>query len=599
MRLLLLVTLLLFLQPGFSIRKGEPPKVNRNVENNFRVPVGSEYVIFTCPILSNAKTDGVIVSWLKDDEEISEEWPKYKLANNNRDLKIKDPQQSDEGVFTCNAVNGFGHVDVQFFLEVYDPNNDIHLGSHESISYATKPSAPVWNSKKTNDGPIYLSAGDRLELLCPAIGNPLPKITWYKNGHILDMGEIRHHKSAKLQLDDVTRNDSGTYTCRLENRHGSVTGTFNVFVGGASSAMKKLKSSFESGDQNGEAWGGNNKNVPIIDEPQNSTVVRGQPAEFRCHMAHLSNIVNPVFRWLKETKFPGAATALTIRNKTFTILDQPTENTKITSGAKRTKIYTNTLRIPHVTENDSGQYICVITSADGYIGYRAAQLNVISPNLDGSPLNVFFPTGIVILGIIFILFVALAVAWLRCTSSGTEKNSTQSKSICSTGSDCYPTSFNSTAVTKKTLLSSGLQPPAPPPPPPRIPAPETPNGMFMQKNYLISLHGTPTGSPLLQHERRLRPPNSATLDRRYRPQPQQILHRTFAEDEMSRLSSNIYDSGSPLPPPPSQTTSSHIYCTTSPQQSRRKRPGECGIDDNFPSMNYRNHHPFANASPRW
>ena len=93
---------------------------------------------FTCPILSNAKTDGVIVSWLKDDEEISEEWPKYRLANNNRDLKIKDPQQIDEGVFTCRAVNGFGHADVQFFLEVYDSNNDIQLGSHESISYATK-----------------------------------------------------------------------------------------------------------------------------------------------------------------------------------------------------------------------------------------------------------------------------------------------------------------------------------------------------------------------------------------------------------------------------------------------------------------------------
>jgi hypothetical protein len=122
---------------------------------------------------------------------------------------------------------------------------------------------------------------------------------------------------------------------------------------------------------------------------------------------------------------------------------------------------------------------------------------------------------------------------------------------------------------------------------------------------------TPTGSPLLYNgERRLRQPPSATLDRRYRPQPQQLLHRTYAEDEMSRLSSNIYDSGSPLPPPPSHagvpsSNSSHVYCTTSPKLGRYQRQpiidqmDGYGYDDGFHGYNYREQQPFVNSSQRW
>lgn len=467
-------------------------------------------------------------------------------------------------------------------------------------------SAPVWNNKKPNNGPIHLNIGDRLELLCPAIGNPLPEITWYKNGQYLDMGDMKHHKLAKFQLDDIIRNDSGTYTCRLENRYGSIQEKFTVIVDNNSkNSIKNLN--FDGNELDGEAWGNSNPNAPIIDEPQNCTVMKGQSAEFRCHMSHLNTALNPLFRWLKEDPNSKSLTTLTIRNKTFTIIDQPENSTVILNGPKRTKIYSNTLKISHVTEKDSGKYICVITSVDGYVGYRTAQLNVVKNNFYESPANTLFLTGVIAIGIVFILLVALAIAWLKCSSSSSEKNSTQSKSTCSTGSDCYPTSFNaSTAMTKKTLLSGGIGSTTAPPPPPRIPAPETPNMQYLQKNYLLSMHGTPQGSPLLQQDRRMRPPTSATLDRRYRPQPQQLLHRTYAEDEMSRLSSNIYDSGSPLPPPPSHagisTASSHIYCTTSPKQSRHKRPVDprsrgYGVDDNYLSIGCQQ--PFITSSPRW
>jgi hypothetical protein len=619
MRLLLSILFYIFLLVNLTFsaaRKGEPPQINRHIESIIRIPEETKIATIICPVRSNPKNDGVIVHWLKDGEEIGTEWPQYKFTNNNRELKIKEPQRHDAGVYTCRAVNGFGHAEVDFTLDIYDPGNDIPLLPNESIVYATKPSPPIWFnegeevSRQTRNGPIYLSPGERLELRCPAVGNPLPVITWYKNDHPLDMGELRRHNDAKLQLDDVTRNDSGRYTCALENRHGTIRETFVVIVGRPGVAIKKLKNSFEH-ELDSEAWGGNMKNTPIIDAPQNATIYQGKTAKFTCHLS--GSKLN--FRWLKQTSNPAEAT-ITIRNKTFTILEQNENSTIATTNAKGNKIQSNTLVIESATEADNGKYFCVITGDDGYVGYRSAQLNVIPRPAETSP--IFFETTLIVFAGIFVFFASLIVVWLTFYCRGSSKGSHQSKSTCS-GSDCYPTSSNgtSTATTKKTMLPPLGQFQPIPPPPPRIPLPEAPTMSFSPvkppNTYALPplMGNTPTGSPLLYNgERRLRQPPSATLDRRYRPQPQQLLHRTYAEDEMSRLSSNIYDSGSPLPPPPSHagvpsSNSSHVYCTTSPKLGRYQRQpiidqmDGYGYDDGFHGYNYREQQPFVNSSQRW
>uniref|UniRef100_A0A7E4VLS7 Ig-like domain-containing protein n=1 Tax=Panagrellus redivivus TaxID=6233 RepID=A0A7E4VLS7_PANRE len=603
MRLLLCIILVSCISPTFCIRKGEPPKVNRDVKNNYRVAEGSTVVTLECPILTKPDNDGVIVTWLKDGEELANE---YKITSNNRKLVIKSPHRSDTGVFTCRAVNGFGYAEVDFSLEVFDPINDIPLHPEESITISTKPSAPLWyegyGSKfHPSSDPIYFNTGDRLVLRCPAVGNPVPEITWFKNGHVLDMGELRRQRSAKLQLDNLTRNDSGSYSCRLENRHGSIENTFTVIVGGPAAAMNSLKSSFEQASElDSEAWGGNTKNAPVIDDPQNATVFRGNTAKFTCHLIQSS--VKLTFRWLKQTAGSTEPT-IVIRNKTFVILDQPENSTTVTTSTKGVRVYKNTLVIDSAEESDSGKYFCVITSPDGYVGYRAAQLNVVERESNVA-IDPVLPLAMIIIGGASVVLVVIAIVWLRCHSSSSSFNT---KSSCS--SDCYPISNGTSALTKTTVA-----PPMPPPPPPRIPLPEAPTAFSPNKlqphpNYLMpyNIHGsTPTGSPLLYtgDRRGVRMPMSATLDRRYRPQPP--MPRPFADDEMSRLSSNIYDSGSPLPPPPSHagvpsSRSSHIYCSTSPKMLRRPRGDHVdfhGYDDTYLGGYVYEQQPFVNTSQR-
>jgi hypothetical protein len=112
-----------FLGPTFA-GNGEPPQVYDNVRTKFRVPAGKPFKL-SCPVKMKSNEDVVMVRWTKDEELIGSEWgSKYKLLNSNRDLKIRNPQKDDTGKYRCMAINGFGHKEVEFTLEVYDPTKE-------------------------------------------------------------------------------------------------------------------------------------------------------------------------------------------------------------------------------------------------------------------------------------------------------------------------------------------------------------------------------------------------------------------------------------------------------------------------------------------
>lgn len=181
---------------------------------------------------------------------------------------------------------------------------------------------------------------------------------------------------------------------------------------------------------------------------------------------------------------------------------------------------------------------------------------------DVAPLSATPNVVFAVIVILVIVLVAFAVIWLCCNSSGSSVS--MSKASCSSSDCCTSTNVGASSVIKKSVL---LQPP-----PPRIPLPEAPpfssNKLDNQQLMLARVSKQHPHSPLIYHERPMPPQRarqcmSSTLDRRYRPTPNQMLHRTYAEDEMSHLSSNIYDSGSPLPPPPS-------HCGTSTPQTAHR-----------------------------
>ena len=83
-----------------------------------------------------------------------------------------------------------------------------------------------------------LIIGDNLETLegttvyvrCPATGNPAPKVTWKKFGSLVPRS-LRIVNNT-LELLNVTRSDSGTYSCTASNGAGAdEKSTYLNFIG--------------------------------------------------------------------------------------------------------------------------------------------------------------------------------------------------------------------------------------------------------------------------------------------------------------------------------------------------------------------------------
>ncbi|KAJ8014861.1 hypothetical protein DPEC_G00020170 [Dallia pectoralis] len=79
-----------------------------------------------------------------------------------------------------------------------------------------------------------LMEGDRLYLKCEASGNPGPSFRWYKDGRELQRGKDvkikTNKKNSKVQINRARLEDSGNYTCVVENTLGQENATSSITV---------------------------------------------------------------------------------------------------------------------------------------------------------------------------------------------------------------------------------------------------------------------------------------------------------------------------------------------------------------------------------
>ncbi|KAM3869490.1 neuregulin 2a [Diretmus argenteus] len=82
--------------------------------------------------------------------------------------------------------------------------------------------------------PLLVDEGSRLTVKCEATGNPPPTYKWFKDGNELKKSkEIKiknSQKNSRVQISKAKLEDSGNYTCVVENSLGkdNSTGTVNV-----------------------------------------------------------------------------------------------------------------------------------------------------------------------------------------------------------------------------------------------------------------------------------------------------------------------------------------------------------------------------------
>ena len=65
-----------------------------------------------------------------------------------------------------------------------------------------------------------VSVGENLTLTCSASGDPLPEVTWSKEGQVLRLFNVT---GPVLHLVKVTREDFGSYKCTAKNKVGEAS----------------------------------------------------------------------------------------------------------------------------------------------------------------------------------------------------------------------------------------------------------------------------------------------------------------------------------------------------------------------------------------
>ncbi|XP_008425284.1 neuregulin 2a isoform X1 [Poecilia reticulata] len=96
------------------------------------------------------------------------------------------------------------------------------------------PTRVVAPKLKPIKNPIVVGEGSKLTVKCEATGKPVPTYRWFKDGNELTNSrkvKIKSNlKSSKVQINRAKLEDSGNYTCVVENTLGkdNSTGTVNV-----------------------------------------------------------------------------------------------------------------------------------------------------------------------------------------------------------------------------------------------------------------------------------------------------------------------------------------------------------------------------------
>lgn len=90
-----------------------PPTLTHQYKSRQVVDVNTTKKLL-CPVVADP---AALNQWYKDGNDVNEIWDKFKILNDGS-LRISDISMEDAGRYTCKAVNGFGHIKVEYTLIV-------------------------------------------------------------------------------------------------------------------------------------------------------------------------------------------------------------------------------------------------------------------------------------------------------------------------------------------------------------------------------------------------------------------------------------------------------------------------------------------------
>ncbi|XP_054732284.1 fibroblast growth factor receptor homolog 1 [Anastrepha obliqua] len=322
------------------------------------------------------------IKWYKEDEFLSA----------NRLLVLKEVQRKDAGVYSCQAEQvplGPKYVsvalkvvepelssrptdveeDIADFSKVEDeaearlrldrgdvdsaeeiieeePQLNFSKGSNNTalkIVHLPNPGPPHFQQRFKLADSLEQALGSFAQLSCPSLGNPLPIITWWHNNTRMDLTPLRFRlKKWSLFIEKLTTADSGTYTCKISNKFGTIEHSIKLTIIGQLHSEKPLI---------------------VNNTPTNQTVIKNSSSRFECQVESPTAVR---IRWIKHKNSLKEEPNLNFANNS-NIIELPT-------NAEKPEI----LNIMQASSEDEGFYTCIVTNDDGDT-MATAYLQVVEP----------------------------------------------------------------------------------------------------------------------------------------------------------------------------------------------------------------------------
>uniref|UniRef100_A0A8C7LJZ2 Fibroblast growth factor receptor n=1 Tax=Oncorhynchus mykiss TaxID=8022 RepID=A0A8C7LJZ2_ONCMY len=240
-------------------------------------------------------------------------------------------------------------------------------------------------NKLSNNQKLHaVPASKTVKFRCQATGNPTPTLRWYRNGKEFRKDQriggfkLRDHMWTII-MESVVPSDKGNYTCLVENKHGSLTHTYQLDVVERSPHRPILQAGL----------------------PANRTAMVGSDVEFVCRVF---SDPQPHIQWLKR---------ITINGSRVGPDGLPYVRVLKTAGFNTTDREMEVFTLRNVSVEDEGEYTCLAGNSIG-LSHHSAWLNLPpSPVPSQAYLEIF----IYCVGFFIIMFmVAVATACrLRCS----------------------------------------------------------------------------------------------------------------------------------------------------------------------------------------
>ncbi|XP_065366259.1 neuroglian isoform X2 [Calliphora vicina] len=277
------------------------------VEPEMQNAAEDETVEFRCEAAGSPEPT---IQWIHNGKPISQAPPNPRRIVETNRIIIRDLLKLDTGNYGCNATNSLGYVYKDVYLNV--------LALPPEIEEPPRKEATV--------------DGKNVTMRCRVFGAPKPQVKWIRNGLELTGGRYTVLPSGDLQIQQVSFNDAGQYTCFAKNKFGEKTANGSLIV---------------------------KEHTRITQEPQNYEVAAGQSATFRCNEAH-DDTLNLTIEWWKDS-----------------------QQIDFEAEARFVKTNDNSLTISKTIELDSGEYTCVARTE---LDEASAKANLIVQDVPNAPL---------------------------------------------------------------------------------------------------------------------------------------------------------------------------------------------------------------------